>query len=74
MPMDVSRIDSSTFVAEVVMKSEMTAFLHAVQTCGCRFQVGSDMLYEQIPSYLEYFGLPSTTPEELRTVATLQYS
>lgn len=73
MPMDVSRVASSTFVGEVVMKAEMTAFLQAVQARGCRFQIGSDMLYEQIPAYLEYFGLPSTTPEELRAVATLKY-
>jgi len=73
MPMDVSRIAPSTFVGEVVMKSEMTAFLDAAKARGCRFQIGTDMLFEQIPAYLEYFGLPSTTPEELREVATLQY-
>ena len=73
MPMDVSRIAPSTFVGEVVMKSEMTAFLEAARSRGCRFQIGSDMLFEQIPAYLEYFGLPGTTPEELRAVATLRY-
>jgi shikimate dehydrogenase len=73
MPMDVSRIASTSFVGEVVMKSEMTAFLEAAQARGCRFQIGTDMLFEQIPAYLEYFGLPSTTPEELRAVATLRY-
>jgi len=73
MPMDVSRIAPSSFVGEVVMKSEMTAFLQAAKARGCRFQIGSDMLFEQIPAYLEYFGLPSTTPEELREVATLNY-
>ncbi len=73
MPMDVSRIAPGTFVGEVVMKTEMTAFLKAVQARGCRFQIGSDMLFEQIPAYLEFFGFPSTTPDELRSVATLQY-
>lgn len=73
MPMDIDRIAPSTFVGEVVMKTEMTAFLQAAQARGCRFQIGSDMLFEQIPAYLEYFGLPSTTPDELRAVATLQY-
>ena len=73
MPMDVSRIAASTFVGEVVMKSEMTAFLAAAKARGCAVQVGSDMLFEQIPAYLEFFGLPSTTPEELRAVATLAY-
>jgi shikimate dehydrogenase len=73
MPMDVSRIASGAFVGEVVMKTEMTAFLEAAKARGCRYQIGSDMLFEQIPAYLEFFGLPSTTPEELRAVATLQY-
>ena len=73
MPMDVSRIASTTFVGEVVMKSEMTAFLAAAQARGCRTQVGSDMLFEQIPAYLEYFGFPSTTPEALRAVAQVGY-
>ena len=73
MPMDVSRIAAHTFVGEVVMQSEMTAFLEAAQSRGCRFQIGSDMLFEQIPAYLEYFGLPSTSPEELRAVAMLKY-
>ena len=74
MPMDVDRIAPSAFVGEVVMKSEMTAFLLAAQARGCRFQIGTDMLFEQIPAYLEYFGLPSTSPEELRATATLQYA
>jgi shikimate dehydrogenase len=73
LPMDVTRIARDAFVGEVVMKSEMTAFLKAVEARGCRFQVGSDMLFEQIPAYLEFFGLPSTTPEVLRSVARLSY-
>ncbi|MDW3689166.1 ThiF family adenylyltransferase [Cupriavidus sp. CV2] len=73
LPMDVSRIAPETFVGEVVMKHEMTGFLRAVQDRGCRFQVGSDMLFEQIPAYLEFFGLPTTTPEVLRSVAKLSY-
>jgi shikimate dehydrogenase len=73
LPMDVSRIAPSTFVGEVVMKQQMTAFLRAVQARGCPFQVGSDMLFEQIPAYLEFFGFPTTTPEVLRSVARLIY-
>jgi len=73
LPMDVSRISPDAFVGEVVMKKEMTAFLQAAQNRGCRVQVGSDMLFEQIPAYLEYFGLPTTTADVLRDVAQLQY-
>jgi shikimate dehydrogenase len=73
LPMDVSRIAASSFVGEVVMKSEMTAFLAAAKARGCTVQVGSDMLFEQIPAYLEFFGLPTTTPDVLRSVARLSY-
>lgn len=71
MPMDTSRIASSAFVGEVVMQRDMTAFLQAAKARGCAVQVGTDMLFEQIPAYLEFFGLPSTTPEELRSLASL---
>ena len=71
MPVDVGRIAPSAFVGEVVMKTEMTAFLQAARDRGCRYQVGSDMLFEQIPAYLEYFGFPTTTADALRAIATL---
>lgn len=73
MPMDVDRILPETFVGEVVLKSETTAFLAAAKAKGCATQVGTDMLFEQIPVYLEYFGLPTTTAEHLRTVAKIAY-
>jgi shikimate dehydrogenase len=73
LPLDVSRLSPSTFVGEVVMKAETTAFLAAAQARGCQTQVGTDMLYEQIPAYLEYFGLPTTTADVLRRVAKLNY-
>jgi shikimate dehydrogenase len=73
LPVDMSRLEARTFVGEVVMKSETTAFLAAAQARGCRVQVGTDMLFEMIPAYLEFFGFPTTTPEVLRAVARLQY-
>jgi shikimate dehydrogenase len=73
LPIDVSRLQASTFVGEVVMKSETTAFLAAAQARGCRTQVGTDMLFEQIPAYLEFFGFPTTTAENLRSVSQLSY-
>ena len=71
LPLDVARIAPDAFVGEVVMKREMTAFLKAAQARGCRFQVGTDMLFEQIPAYLEFFGFETTTPETLRRLARL---
>ena len=45
----------------------------AAQAKGCRIQLGTDMLFEMIPAYLEFFGFGSATPEELRAVAQLDY-
>ncbi|MFS2151777.1 shikimate dehydrogenase family protein [Rhizobium sp. Rhizsp42] len=71
LPIDVSRLSPSTFVGEVVMKQEITPFLEAARAAGCDFQVGTDMLFEQIPAYLEFFGFPTTTADELRSVARI---
>jgi shikimate dehydrogenase len=73
LPLDVERIAPSSFVGEVVMKQEMTPFLKAARAKGCAIQVGTDMLFEQIPAYLEFFGYPTTTPENLRRVAKIVY-
>ncbi|RJP65311.1 MAG: shikimate dehydrogenase [Comamonadaceae bacterium] len=69
LPLDVSLLSRDTFVGEVVMKASITPFLEAALARGCRIQVGADMLFEQIPAYLEFFGLPGTTPEVLRAGA-----
>lgn len=73
MPVDVSRLSPSTYVGEVVMKQETTAFLAAAQAKGCEIQLGIDMLFEQIPAYLQFFGFPSADPSELRAVAKVEY-
>lgn len=73
LPVDVDRIAPDAFVGEVVMKQEMTPFLEAVRARGCAYQIGTDMLFEQIPAYLEFFGFPTTTADELRSLARLSY-
>jgi len=73
LPIDIARIAPTTFVGEVVMKQEMTPLLRAAKAKGCVVQVGTDMLFEQIPAYLEFFGFGTTTPDELRAVAKIKY-
>ena len=73
LPFDVARIAPGTFVGEVVMKTEITPLLRAALDKGCQVQVGTDMLFEQIPAYLEFFGFGSTTAEALRAVARVEY-
>jgi shikimate dehydrogenase len=73
LPFDVSRIAPSTFVGEVVMKEAITPLLAAARAKGCAIQVGTDMLFEQIPAYLEFFGFGTATPDELRAVSQVRY-
>jgi len=73
MPVDVSRIDPAAFVGEVVMKQAETPFLAAARQRGCMTQIGTDMLFEQIPAYLEFFGFPAATADELRSISRLTY-
>jgi len=73
LPFDIDRISPSTFVGEVVMKSEYTPLLRAAKEKGCTVQVGTDMLFEMIPAYLEFFGFGTATPEQLRAVSQIKY-
>jgi len=73
LPFDVERIAPRAFVGEVVMASEITPLLRAARERGCAIQPGTDMLFEMIPAYLEFFGFASATPEQLRAVAQIRY-
>jgi shikimate dehydrogenase len=73
LPVEINRLMPGTFVADVVMREVYTPFLRAARAKGCQVQVGTDMLFEMIPAYLEYFGFGSATPDELRAVARIGY-
>lgn len=73
LPFDVGRISPDTFVGEVVMKTEYTPLLQAAKDKGCAIQVGTDMLFEMIPAYLEFFGFGTATADELRATAQILY-
>lgn len=73
LPFDMARVSPGTFVGEVVMRQAITPLLAAAQAKGCPIQIGTDMLFEMIPAYLEFFGFGTATPEELRAVSRIQY-
>lgn len=73
LPLAVEHLTPGTFVGEVVMKQAITPFLSAARERECVTQQGVDMLFEMIPAYLEFFGLPSTTAANLRKVAQISY-
>jgi shikimate dehydrogenase len=68
---DVSKISPDAFVGEVVMREDLTPLLRAAKEKGCTVQVGTDMLFEMIPAYLEFFGFGTSTADELRATARL---
>jgi shikimate dehydrogenase len=72
LPMDPSRLSPSALVGEVVLKPAITPFLGAAKARGLACVSGLDMLFEQIPAYLEFFGFPSATVDELRETSEIK--
>ena len=56
MPCDVSRLASRAAVVDILMKNQPTPFLQAVRSRGLRAEPGFEMLIQQAPDYLEFFG------------------
>lgn len=71
LPMETDRLSADAFVGDVVLTAQQTPFINAAQARGCATQVGIDMLFEMIPAYLEFFGFPATTADNLRRLARL---
>ncbi|MCS2147449.1 shikimate dehydrogenase family protein [Scandinavium manionii] len=72
LPLDVDRLTPGSYVGEVVMSQTWTPFLQAAMARDCQVQRGTDMLFEMIPAYLKFFGLPVATPEQLRERAEIR--
>ena len=71
LPIDLNVISSSTLVGDAVLHKYETNFIRKAKQKGCPTQTGIQMLFHQIPSYLDFFGFPAATPEELRAVAKI---
>jgi shikimate dehydrogenase len=69
LPVDIDRVTPGSYVGDVVLKTDVTPLLQAAKDKGCTIQVGSDMLFEMIPAYLEFFGFRGATPDALRAGA-----
>ena len=71
LPIDAAKLNSSTIVADCVMKVEITPLLKAAQARGCKIQRGREMLLEQAPLYLELFGWPGTSAADFRALEVI---
>lgn len=56
LPVDVGRIDANAAVYDVLMKNQPTPFLQAVRARGIVAEPGFEMLIQQTPLYLDFFG------------------
>jgi shikimate dehydrogenase len=66
LPFELHNVSPSTLVADAVMKPDMTRLLREATARGCKIQLGREMLFEQAPLYLEFFGFGPISSEELR--------
>jgi shikimate dehydrogenase len=73
LPFDPEHLDAGALVGDVVLGPGRTPLLQAAARRGCHTLVGADMLFEQIPAYLDFFGFGHATTEELRAVAKISY-
>ena len=72
LPLPAELLTPEMFVGEVVMKQAVTPLLAMAKARGCATQQGTDMLFEMIPAYLDFFHLPVATPEQLRALAQIE--
>lgn len=64
LPVDLTGVGITTFVADVINTPKLTPFLEAARERGCTIQAGRDMLLEMVPAYLAFFGFPGATAED----------
>jgi shikimate dehydrogenase len=56
LPFDVSRLDATAAVVDILMKNQPTPLLRACHVRGIDAHPGYEMLVQQIPEYLSFFG------------------
>jgi shikimate dehydrogenase len=58
LPVDVSRIDARAKVFDILMKHTPTSLLKACAERNIEAHPGFEMLVQQVPDYLHFFGMP----------------
>jgi len=57
LPLDVGRLDAGARVVDILMKHAPTPLLQACRARGIEAHPGFEMLVQQVPHYLDFFGL-----------------
>jgi shikimate dehydrogenase len=55
-PFDATRLHAGAAVVDIVMKNQPTALLRACQARGITAHPGFEMMVQQVPEYLSFFG------------------
>jgi shikimate dehydrogenase len=56
LPFDVARLDAGTAVVDILMKNQPTPLLRACHARGITAHPGFEMMVQQVPEYLSFFG------------------
>ncbi|MDE2082754.1 MAG: shikimate dehydrogenase [Burkholderiales bacterium] len=57
LPFDPARVDRGAAVVDIIMSREPTPLLRACRARGLHAEPGFEMLVQQVPEYLRFFGL-----------------
>jgi len=58
LPFEPQRLDAGAAVVDILMTREPTALLKACRARGIHAEAGYEMLVQQVPEYLRFFGFP----------------
>jgi shikimate dehydrogenase len=56
MPVDPARLGAGAVVVDIIMSRQPTPLLQACRARGVRAEAGFEMLVQQVPEYLRFFG------------------
>ena len=59
LPFDPSRVEAGAAVVDIIMSRQPTPLLSACRARGLRAEAGFEMLVQQVPEYLRFFGFES---------------
>jgi shikimate dehydrogenase len=76
LPFDPARVDAGASVVDIIMTRQPTPLLRACAARGIAAHAGFEMLVQQVPEYLRFFGMPQiaqTLQDDLSEVRALLY-
>jgi len=75
-PFDPARVDAGAAVVDIIMSKQPTPLLQACRARGLRAEAGFEMLVQQVPEYLRFFGfdaIAEAVQSDLGEVRALLY-